>query len=411
MPALGSQRINFTHGSQLALRMTPEPPTHRKYVRIRAPEGMWVTWKSGRQTSTSRAEIMGLGGFYLRAKNPPSEGSTIELIFDLPNGQICGRGIVRNSTPGRGMGVQFVQMKPEDRATLNRFLSRQKISQEVSQEDPTVASAANSRPAKSRPTNSHPANSQLAISYGGEKAAQLRFEREVRQLIELTGKATYYQLLGVTSESTDSQIKRSYYSLARKFHPDSHMGKRELSTPLKDLMVVISEAYKTLGHEEKRAAYDKSLGAMGGFSMHRERTGAAESIEEWLKHAKGCLRANNFVGSIVWLRKCAEAAPENASYHAMLARSLGTLPRYHDEAIEHFQKAIDLDPWREPVYVQFAELLEKMQLPGRTRDVYSKLLEINPLHAKACERLAAMKAEERSEKPPALISRLFGTKS
>ncbi len=367
---------------------------------------MWVTWKSTGQASTSRAEVMGLGGFYLRAKNPPSEGSTIELIFDLPNGQVCGRGIVRNSTPGKGMGVQFVQMKPEDRATLNWFLSRQKVFQEDCQKAPAVASAANSRP-----TKSHPANSQLAISHGGEKAAQLRFEREVRQLMALTGKATYYQLLGVTSECPGSQVKKSYYSLARKFHPDSHMGNRELIIRLKDLMAVISEAYKTLGNEEKRAAYDKSLAAMGGFSMHRERTGAAECIEEWLKRANQCLRANNFVGSIVWLRKCVEAASENALYHAMLARSLGTVPQYHDEAIEHFQKAIDLDPWREPVYVQFAELLEKMQLPGRTRNVYSKLLEINPLHAKACERLAALEAEEKGEKPSARISRLFNRKS
>ncbi len=349
------------------------------------------------QTSASRAAIMGLGGLYLHAANPPREGSTIELIFDLPTGEVRGRAIVRNTTPGKGMGVQFVQMKPEDRAKLDRFLSRQ----EVSQKAPAVAPAENPRPTKS----------QLAISPGREKAAQLRFEREVRQLIELTGKATYYQLLGVTSESPGSQVKKSYYALARKLHPDNHMGNRELITPLKDLMVVISEAYKTLGNVEKRAAYDKRLAALGGFSMHREKTGTAESIEEWLERANECLRAQNFVGSIVWLRKCVEAAPEQALYHAVLARSLGTVPQCHDEAVEHFQKAIDLDPWREPVYVQFAELLEFMQLPERIRAVYSKLLEINPTHPKAYEWLAALDAEEKDEKPPALISRLFGGKN
>jgi len=73
--------------------------------------------------------------------------------------------------------------------------------------------------------------------------------------------------------------------------------------------------------------------------------------------------------------------------------------------------AIDLDPWREPVYVQFAEQLETMQRPERIRGVYSKLLEINPTHAKGCEWLAALDAEEIGEKPPALISRLFGGKN
>jgi tetratricopeptide (TPR) repeat protein len=95
----------------------------------------------------------------------------------------------------------------------------------------------------------------------------------------------------------------------------------------------------------------------------------------------------------------------------MLARSLATLSQYRNEAVEQFQKAIDLDPWRESVHAQFAELLEKMQLSGRTRAVYSKLVEINPTHAKACERLAALEAEGKGKRPSALISALFGRKT
>jgi tetratricopeptide (TPR) repeat protein len=387
--------------------MAPEPTKRRKYPRIRAPKGMWVGWKSAGQTTASRAETMGLGGLYLHVAKPPSEGSMIELIFDLPTGEVRARAVVRFSAPAKGMGVQFVQMRPEDRAKLNQYLSRQ----EVGQEAPVAAPAANSRPAASRPATSHSANSQLAISPQREKAAQLRFERELMHLIELTGKGTYYQLLEVTSESPSSRIKKNYYALARKFHPDNHVGSRELITPLKDLMAIITEAYQTLRDEEKRAAYDKRLAAKGGFGMHREKTGTEESVEEWLKRANECLRAKNFVGSIVWLRKCVEATPDQALYHAMLARSLATLPQYHHEAIEHFQKALDRDPWREPVYVQYAELLEEMLLPARARAVYSKLLEINPTHAKACERLAALEAQEKGEKSPRLMSHFFGKKN
>ncbi len=47
----------------------------------------------------------------------------------------------------------------------------------------------------------------------------------------------------------------------------------------------------------------------------------------------------------------------------------------------------------------------------RARAVYSKLLEINPTRATACEWLAALNAEEKGDKPPALISRLFGGKN
>jgi tetratricopeptide (TPR) repeat protein len=363
---------------------------------------MLVGWRAAGQTEASRAETMGLGGLCLRAAKPPSLGSTIELVFDIPTGEVRARAIVRSSMPGKSMGIQFVQMRPEDRAKLNQYLS----AQEKSQKAPAVRQGVASPPAISRATNS-----QLAISRGRENAAQLQFERELRYLIELTGKGTYYDLLGVTSESSGSQVKKSYYSLARKFHPDYYAGSRESIGRLKNLMVVVTEAYKTLAHEEKRAAYDKRLAARNGFGMHREKTGAEQSIEEWFSRANECLRAKNFRGSIGWLRKCVETAPEQALYRAMLAHSLGTLPQFHNEAIEHFQKAIDLDPWREPVYVQFAQLLETMQLVGQARTAYSKLLEINPSHAKACERLAALDAAEKSEKPAAMISRWFSRKT
>jgi len=377
--------------------MTPEPQVARRYPRIRAPKGMLVGWKSAGQTRATRLEIMGLGGLYLQAATPPSVGSTIELVLDLPTGEVRARAIVRSSMPQKGMGIQFVQMRPEDRAKLNRYLSRQSTSPEA----PLIGAAATSRPA----------NWRLAISALRAEEAQRRFEREVRYLIELTGKRTYYQLLGVTAESPSSQIKKNYYSLARKFHPDGQVGGRELIGPLRDLMVIIAEAYRTLRDQDKRAAYDKSLAAIGGFSLHREKTDTEESIEAWLKRANECLRAKNFVGSIVWLRKSVEAAPEHALYRAMLARSLGTIPQYRNEAIDHFQKAIEIDPWRESIYTAFAELLEIMQLPERARAIYSQLLEISPAHAKALERFAALGAQGKAQEPSSLIPQFLRRKS
>jgi hypothetical protein len=114
----------LSHGSLPGLNVASETAKFRKYPRLRAPKGLWVAWKSSAQTTTSRAEVMGMGGLFLQAAQAPSDGSYIELIFDLPTGQVRGRAIVRDSTPGKGMGIQFVQMKTEDRAKLNRFFVR-----------------------------------------------------------------------------------------------------------------------------------------------------------------------------------------------------------------------------------------------------------------------------------------------
>ncbi len=362
---------------------------------------MRVRWKSDGKTIASRLENVGLGGLYLHAANPAHEGAMIDVVLDLPTGQVYARAKVRRSTPAKGMGLQFVQMTPEDRATLHRYLA----TPEVSAKSSAAAPAANVQPPKLSS-----ASSKLVISPRREEQGQLRFEREVRRLIELTGRGTYYQLLGVSSEFTATEIKKSFYSLARKFHPDNHARSGELVARLKDLMTVITGAYKTLANDEGRSAYDKALAKMGALSMHREKRDTKESVEGWLERANQCLRAKNFAGSIVWLRKCVEAAPEHPSYHAVLARSLATLPQYYNEAIEHFQKAIDLDPWKEPVYLHFGELLEKMGLSSRARGVYSRLLDVCPEHAKACKRLATLEPARTTQKPAAWLAHLLNKK-
>ena len=363
---------------------------------------MRVRWKSDGKTSASRLENVGLGGLYLHAANPAREGTTIDVILDLPAGQVYARAKVRRSTPAKGMGLQFVQMTPEDRVKLQRYL--------VTPEVPAKIPAATPAP-EPQPAQLSSASSQLILSPRREEQAQLRFEREVRHLIELTGRASYYQLLGVTSECTAGEIKKSFYSLARRFHPDNHASSGGLAIRLKELMSIITEAYKTLANEKTRAAYDEALAKMGALQIHRERLATEESVEGWFERANQCLRAKNFAGSIVWLRKCVLAAPEHALYQAMLARSLATLPQYYNQAIEHFEKAIDLDPWKEPVYLQFAELLEKMKLPSRARDVYSRLLDVCPENAKACERLATLEPAKKDAKPAAWLASLLSKKN
>ncbi len=378
----------------------------RKYPRFKVPKGMFVGWKSPGQHTVSRMQELGLGGVFVYTPKAVTIGSTIELIFDVPTGEVRARAVVRHLKPNIGMGLQFIQMRPEDRARLHRFLLAQ-------QEEPVAAPGKKSaRPAaQASVPNPIPAPTPTPAEAAApaEPTDELLFERELTRLLELAEEGTFYQLLGVTADSTAGQVKKSFYSLARKFHPDHHMERGDLVASLQELMEAVTLAYKTLTDEEKRAAYDKKLAASGAFSLHREATEARETLEECFVRASECLRARNFVGSVVWLRKCVDLAPNDAKYHAVLARSLATVPQYHNEAMKHFEKAIELDPWNAKFQLHFAELYEEMQLFGRARDLYCKILEIDPTHAKALERLAQLDSREKGEKSSA-FSRMFSRK-
>ncbi len=226
-----------------------------------------------------------------------------------------------------------------------------------------------------------------------------KFEEEIRALLDLAGKATYYELLGVGATAPPEQIKENFHRMARKFHPDRHMGHSEWLDLLQDLMARLTIAYKTLLDEPKRVAYDKQIAAAGAFTLGQDKTESEETVDECLTRAKQALRAHNFAGSILWLRKCVEIAPDVAKHHAMLGRSLAAFPQYRQDAVRHFSMAIELDQWNTSTYFQFGELYEVMGLPWRAVPHYRRILEIDPEHAKAIERLAALENETAPARP------------
>ena len=61
-----------------------------------------------------------------------------------------------------------------------------------------------------------------------------------------------YSLLGLTSTATKDEIKKAYRSLSLKFHPDKTGGNLDAISKFQK----ISEAYETLGDEQRRADYD-----------------------------------------------------------------------------------------------------------------------------------------------------------
>jgi molecular chaperone DnaJ len=63
---------------------------------------------------------------------------------------------------------------------------------------------------------------------------------------------SYYEVLGVNSNASEDDIKKSYRKLAIKHHPDKNPGDKKSEQKFKE----ISEAYETLSNPEKRRNYD-----------------------------------------------------------------------------------------------------------------------------------------------------------
>jgi PilZ domain len=97
---------------------------NRRYPRISTPKGVWVSWQHDASQNVSRVRDLNIGGLFIETETPPPVGASITLLFSVPEGEIRSSALVRNVTPGEGMGVQFVAMSQEHAVRLQTLFTR-----------------------------------------------------------------------------------------------------------------------------------------------------------------------------------------------------------------------------------------------------------------------------------------------
>jgi curved DNA-binding protein len=92
----------------------------------------------------------------------------------------------------------------------------------------------------------------------------------------------YYEILGVSRDADQKEIKRAFRRLARKYHPDVNPEDEHAEERFKE----INEAYEVLSDPEKRRKYDQ-LGQE--WSRYRQTSGGPEGFDwsQWTTQPSG----------------------------------------------------------------------------------------------------------------------------
>ncbi|HKQ61350.1 MAG TPA: DnaJ domain-containing protein [Candidatus Polarisedimenticolaceae bacterium] len=212
--------------------------------------------------------------------------------------------------------------------------------------------------------------------------------------LELAATATHYGVLGIDTQASADEVRRSYYVLARRLHPD-----RFRSGPLKDLLArmegyftKVTEAYNTLADPRSRGEYDEQLAAGATEKKVEAQEEKVHLAKQNFLHAKSLAAKNRLQEAVRFLENAVQLDPAKAAYHLELGRLLTGNPRRRVDAERALLKATELEPALADGYFALAQLYERA---GRTTDAAGMLREAlrwDPAHGEAAEMLRTLEA-------------------
>jgi DnaJ-domain-containing protein 1 len=229
----------------------------------------------------------------------------------------------------------------------------------------------------------------------------------VEELLALARGTTHYEVLGVARSASPDDIKRAYYSLARRLHPDRFRRDADAAAQQKidAAFARIAQAYDTLKDSSARAAYDLKLSKQRSAPRREESAPRAESkgaqsaasnaaapgpfgdsaqagdAEQKFQQGFAALRRGDGGVARELLAEAVRLAPRQARYRAYFGRALSLDKSGRRQAEAELQAAIALDPSNVSYHVMLAELYRDVGLRRKAEDVVARALSLDPRHA------------------------------
>lgn len=171
-----------------------------------------------------------------------------------------------------------------------------------------------------------------------------------------------YEVLGVSPDASDDEIKKTYRDLARKYHPDNYQN-----NPLADLaeekMKEINQAYDAItrtrsgggssyggGGTQSQSGYGYGYGSGSGYQQQSQ--GSAGQV---FYRARQAIQSNDLEGA----ERLLQGASRNGEWYFLMG-SIAYRRGWLDEARQNYQIAVQMDPGN----MEYRQAFNMMQRGG-----------------------------------------------
>ncbi len=246
------------------------------------------------------------------------------------------------------------------------------------------------------------------------KAEEAPAPSEIRTLIERTfaeleGR-NHYEVLSVDENITSEALKKTYFRLAKLYHPDRHFDPdiADLKRPLEAIFARITEAYNVLNDKAKRDEYNlsRAMKPKSTAAQEDKTDNAATAANQFNKGLKE-YKAGNFWGALEAFAWAGRLDPANARYWHYQGLALAEMPRRQHEAQDHLRKAIEIEPTRPEFHVALGSLYLRNNLKARAISQFREALKWDPDSKQAKQGILEAEGKKSSEENGGLFGKLF----
>jgi len=192
---------------------------------------------------------------------------------------------------------------------------------------------------------------------------------------------TMTELLELNDKADSETIKKSYYRLAKEFHPDRYFSATDPSIKMKLTAIfdALTKAYNTLKDDKLREEYFASFLA----PKQEERVDPEVSAADQFREGVAEFKKGNYWGAVERFKWATKMAPKNANYWSYLSLTYSKVPGRVKEAEEALHTALKLEPFNAELHSHLGLIYMKAGLKKRAYTAFQKALKIDPRNEKA----------------------------
>ena len=226
---------------------------------------------------------------------------------------------------------------------------------------------------------------------------------EVQVLREALGSIKQHQLLNIPPDADEGEIKKAYFEMARKFHPDAFGGDilPAMRQALFEVFNSITRAFQSLTAKARKKAglagtgSETSSGTSLDLLTHRqlaeERAQGKERAELMFRKGQKLYDEGKYGGAAAMFQEAAHLEPKSAEYFLWLARSESKVPTLSKKAEKDYLQASQLEPKNPEPLVGLGTLYKQEGFLNLAVKQFEKAGEIDPSHPVVLREIGTVK--------------------